>query len=223
MNKTFFTIATITIGIFCATLLHKNIASNAYVAKNFNFSQLPFLSEKQKNEHYLLYKGYVAKLNEIRQQLKSIKPSANTTYSEYRSLKVAETFALNGVILHELYFENIIEGAGTKMGALTKKLITESFESEKAYLDDLKMCSLSSRGWVITGYSITDKKIHNFLLDAHNQTVPVLVIPLLVIDIYEHAYMIDFGIQRAEYLNVLFPFFNWNVVEARARHLELFV
>lgn len=79
------------------------------------------------------------------------------------------------------------------------------------------MCSLSSRGWVITGYSLTDHAIHNFLLDAHNQTVPVCVIPLLVVDIYEHAYMIDFGIKRADYLDVLFKLFNWNVVEQRTQ------
>ena len=72
-----------------------------------------------------------------------------------------------------------------------------------------------SRGWVVTGYMLDDGMIHNFVLEEHNQSVPVLMIPLLVIDVYEHAYMIDFGTNKNPYFEVFWRNINWSAVEER--------
>ena len=95
------------------------------------------------------------------------------------------------------------------------ELILEAFGSLEAYKNDLNACGTSARGWVITAYALDDKRIHNFTLDAHNQTVPVLVMPLLVLDVYEHAYFMDFGTKRASYIQLFWSNINWDIVEAR--------
>lgn len=190
-----------------------------YYAKKFNFSELTFLTEKQKQDHYTLYTRYVDKLNEIRNSLATLPRTANTTYSEFRSLKIAETFALNGALLHELYFENIIGKSSQNMGPCFKKLLLKSFESEEQYLKDLKNCAGCARGWAITAYSYYDNALYNFVLDAHNETVPAMTIPLVIIDTYEHAYMIDFGIDRATYLSKIFEHLQWDIIEERTKKM----
>ena len=200
---------------FAAT--SKKLPLPIYEAQKFRFDQIPWLTTEQVAEHLTLYQGYVSKRNEIAKTLNSIdttKPTS-TTYSEFRSLKVAETFAVNGDILHRLYFENISAKKPLKLGSQMMELILEAFGSLDAYKNDLNECGLSARGWVITAYSLDDNRIHNFTLDAHNQTVPVLVMPLLVLDVYEHAYFIDFGTKRASYIQLFENNINWDVVEDR--------
>lgn len=188
-----------------------------YQAKQFNFSDVTGLSNKQLSQHVTLYQGYVKKRNEIEASLRTVDRSnvAGITYSPYRGLKVAETFAFNGTILHELYFQNL--GSGTQMGPETKQLLIKNFGSIENFKKDVIDAASCARGWVLTCYSIDDGKVYNFLLDAHNETVPVLVLPILVIDTYEHAYMIDFGIDRAQYLKIVWENINWAVVEMRIK------
>jgi Fe-Mn family superoxide dismutase len=127
--------------------------------------------------------------------------------------------ALNGVILHELYFENCSNGQDSELSKEVMHKIEETFVDFDACLKDLRDCAACARGWAIMGYSLSDHKIYNFVLDAHNETVPVMIIPLLVLDVYEHAYMIDFGIDRASYLDKLFDAINWSVVAQRYKVL----
>ncbi|MCX5922843.1 MAG: superoxide dismutase [Candidatus Dependentiae bacterium] len=187
-----------------------------YPAKSFDFAanNVTF-SNSQLEQHTKLYQGYVKKRNEIEESLKTVDRSnvANITYSPFRALKIAETFAHNGSILHELYFQNL--GTGTQPGKQTLELINKNFGSLEKFKEDVIACASCSRGWVVTGYCLDDHSVHNYVLDAHNQTVPVLVVPLLVIDIYEHAYMIDYGIDRAQYLKDMWENINWDVVEQR--------
>jgi Fe-Mn family superoxide dismutase len=188
-----------------------------FQAKRFDFSEVTGLSNSQLSQHVTLYQGYVKKRNEIAASLRTVDRTnvAGITYSPYRGLKVAETFAFNGTILHELYFQNL--GTGTQMGPETKQLLIKNFGSIANFKKDVIDAASCARGWVLTCYSIDDGKLYNFLLDAHNETVPVLVLPILVIDTYEHAYMIDFGIDRAQYLKTIWENINWDVVEMRIK------
>lgn len=101
------------------------------------------------------------------------------------------------------------------MGPQTKEIIEDNFGSVEKFKEDLFGSALSARGWIMTGYNIYDGSVRNYLLDAHNETVPVLTLPILMVDTYEHAYMIDFGIDRAKYLDILWNNINWDVVEKR--------
>lgn len=187
-----------------------------YTVHTFDLAgKLQGLSVKQIKEHQTLYEGYVKKRNEIAESLKSVdRAGQNRTYSLFRELKVEETYAVNGSILHELYFENIGINS-TNPGPAAQKLIDNSFGSLENFKKDLMDCAQCSRGWVLTAYSLDDKRLHNFVCEQHNQNIPVLALPLLVLDVYEHAYMIDFGIKRDPYLDVFWDHIQWNVVEQR--------
>jgi Fe-Mn family superoxide dismutase len=206
----------------CFVLLRVNCDSSkpstsapvpTYTATPYN--DIQGLSSDQVTAHKSLYNGYVNKRNEIASSLSRTDLStANATYSLFRELKVEETFAHNGALLHELYFENI-SGEHGAVAAHMNALLQKSFGSYENWLADFNACASCARGWVITAYSLDDELVHNFVLDTHNQYVPVLVLPLIVFDAYEHAYMIDFGINRKQYIERFLQNLNWAVVEGR--------
>ena len=193
------------------------IENELYTVKQFDITDnTQGLSKNQIDQHKELYAGYIKKRNEIAQKLQTVNReyAANRTYSAFRALKIAETYAINGSLLHELYFENL-GGNNTTMGPMAKKLLEKNFGSLDSYKQDFIDCGGCARGWVITALMLDDYSVHNFVLEEHNQHVPVLALPLIVLDVYEHAYMIDFGIKRDPYLEVFWKNINWNVVEKR--------
>jgi Fe-Mn family superoxide dismutase len=200
--------------------MHPYNPTEAIVAKTFpNLASVEGISQNQLNQHIELYNGYVKKINEIEGQIHGMTPELdkmNATYSPYRELHVEQTYALNGVILHEYYFDNL-GGSKAAPGEMLKRIITQEFGSWENYVNHLLAVGKSMRGWAITGYNMRDHRVHNYGLDLHNQWVPVNVIPLLVLDVYEHAYMIDFGTKRPAYLDAFMRNVNWQVVEDRLK------
>ena len=188
-----------------------------YEAKDFSyfFKSLDGLSEELLSKHYELYEGYIKKVNEIQEKLKSADISAaNHNYSEMRGLLVDLSHNLNGVILHELYFSNLVDRT-TEPNEALRKIIERDFNSWDNYIENTKAAAKSARGWAVTAYNYRDGKIHNFAIDYHNLNVPVFVRPLLVLDVWEHAYTIDYGINKADYLKAFFKNVNWPVVSTR--------
>jgi Fe-Mn family superoxide dismutase len=206
--------------------MHTYNAGETIQAMTFpNLSTVEGISQNQLNQHLELYNGYVKKINEIQAQINEMTPDLskmNATYSPYRELHVEQTYALNGVILHEYYFENM---GGSKIPAtqteFLHKIITQEFGSWENYINHLLAVAKSMRGWAITGYNMRDHRVHNYGLDLHNQWVPMHVIPLLVLDVYEHAYMVDFGIKRPAYLDAFMHNVNWQVVDNRLKTMIL--
>ncbi len=193
----------------------------AHQPKKFDL-KLDGISENQISQHRdILYAGYVNKLNEIEERQKNVDISkANQTFSDLRALKADETFALNGVVLHELYFENL-GGRNMKPKGKLSDLIAREFGSFERWSDVFKACGMAARGWVMLGLSVYDGKLHNYCLDAHNSNVPVHVIPLLVMDVYEHAYAIDFGVKRQPYIDAFMKNIEWNVCGQRLEKIDL--
>jgi superoxide dismutase, Fe-Mn family len=201
---------------------NKRLPLPKYSAQKFDLvGKLKGLSKKQIEEHEELYQGYVNKRNEITEQLEAADRSKanNVTFSPFRGLKLSETFAMNGDILHRLYFQNM-GSSGKTIGPKTKELLIKNFGSVEEFKNDLFATAKSARGWAITAFTPDDGRVHNFLLDTHNQMVPALMIPLLVLDVYEHAYMIDFGIKRVPYLDVFWENIDWDVIEHRVAFVE---
>jgi len=196
--------------------LHSTI--DKYEAKDFSyfFKTLDGFSEEQLKLHYGLYEGYIKKVNEVNDKLKSAdKSSANHNYSEYRNLLVDFSHNLNGVILHELYFSNLTDKY-TEPTESFKATIERDFGSWDSYLEDLKAAAMASRaGWAITGYNYRDGKIHNFAIDQHNLHVPVFVRPLLILDTWEHAFGTDYGTNKKGYIEAFMGNVNWHVVSLR--------
>lgn len=173
------------------------------------------LSRRQIEEHYTLYEGYIKKVNEIHSKLPMAdKAAANQTFSEFRELKVELSFALDGVKLHEAYFWNL-GGKGSQPSAKTHELIEKSFGSIDAWKDDLKATGISGRGWAITAFDFDDNMLHNYIADSHNSYGIWNALPVIVLDTYEHAYVIDYGVKRPPYIDAFFNNLNWDEISKR--------
>jgi Fe-Mn family superoxide dismutase len=193
-------------------------AGELYVARDFSGligKKLDGLSQSQIEQHLKLYKGYVGKSNEILAKLKEVDlASANATYSPLRELLMEQSFAVNGVIYHELYFGNLGGSGGEPTGDL-KAALDERFGSTGKFMDFLKASGKSMRGWVIVGFNLRGGYLDTFGLDTHNMWSPAGFVPILALDVYEHAYMIDYGVDRAKYLDAFARNVDWAVVAKR--------
>jgi superoxide dismutase, Fe-Mn family len=170
--------------------------------------------------HDRLYAGYVNKRNEIDQSLPTADRSKSAqTYSEYRALKLEETFNADGIILHELYFDSLGGSGGEPSGGFADK-VRQDFGSWDAFIEDATACAMAARGWAVTAYDLSDGKIHNFLCDAHNQGGIWGAVQLFTIDSYEHAYFMDFAQDRMAYIKALWQNVDWAAVEARFQRVK---
>ncbi len=197
---------------------------------------LPFDQEKLQGisaktlaiHHDKLYAGYVAKASEISEKLmalgKSGQAAGNATYSELRALKDAETFAVNGVYLHEWYFD-VLGGDGTtdKAPELSKAL-EHKWGTLEAGLKYFSECGMAARGWSVLCWDTKAGKLKHYNSDAHNQGGVWGCIPVIVLDCYEHAYFIDFGSDKKAYIEAFWKNFNWAKAEElylKAREISL--
>jgi Fe-Mn family superoxide dismutase len=202
-------------------------ASGSYVAKDFNHlieKPMKELSPAQIKPHLTLYSGYVAKANEIQSALKTIDPNVpppNATYHPLRELLMEQSYALNGVIYHELYFGNLGGAGGEPTGDL-RNAVEARWGSIGKFMDFFKASGKCMRGWVIVGWNTRDGQLHAYGLDLHNMWVPANVIPVVVLDVYEHAYMIDYGINRAAYLEGFMKNIDWDVCAQRLAQARKF-
>jgi Fe-Mn family superoxide dismutase len=174
--------------------------------------ELHGISRETVEAHYKLYQGYVSKRNEILGKLAGVDlTSANQTYSELRELKLELTFAVGGIKNHELYFEHLGGDGGDPDGRIDA-LITRDFGSVNAWRADLKATGLAGRGWAWTAYDWDEGRLFNYLGDAQN-TFPVWnATPLVALDVYEHAYFLDYQTDRASYIDAFLDNLDWSVV-----------
>jgi Fe-Mn family superoxide dismutase len=172
------------------------------------------ISRETVQAHYKLYEGYVNKRNEILGKLGEIDVStANQVYSEVRELKVELSFAIGGIKNHELYFEHL-GGLGGDPDGSVADLVKRDFGSAAAWRDDLKATGMAARGWAWTAYDWDEGRLFNYVGDAQN-TYPVWnATPLVALDVYEHAYWLDYQTDRASYIDAFLANLDWSVVNA---------
>ena len=174
--------------------------------------ELDGISRPSVEAHYRLYQGYVAKRNEILGKLAAVdREAANQVYSDLRALKVDLTFAIGGIKNHELYFEHLGGSGGSPTGAI-RRLIDRDFGSADTWRADLTATGMAGRGWAWTAYDWDEGRLFNYVGDAQN-TFPIWnASPLVALDVYEHAYFLDFQTDRAAYIDVFFNNLDWAVV-----------
>jgi Fe-Mn family superoxide dismutase len=180
----------------------------------------PGMSQEALDQHYdVLYKGYVNKYNEIQELLEEADVAGgNATYSQYRELKREEIFAANAIQLHEAYFESI--GGDGRCTGMIAAWLTENFGSVEEWADRWRACGMSARGWVVLACSMNDGRLHNYTLDIHSDGIWNAV-PLLVMDVYEHAYYLDFEASgRKAYIDSFIAASNWAHVNRLVEQLE---
>jgi Fe-Mn family superoxide dismutase len=175
--------------------------------------ELKGISQRTQEEHYELYKGYVAKTNEIQKKLDAVdRSTANQIFSDLRSLRLDLSFAIGGVKNHETYFGHL-GGNGGQPLARTLGQINQDYPSYDAFLADFKASGLAARGWVWLAYDHDLQTLTTVLGDAQN-TFPLWnATPILALDVYEHAYWLDYGRLRAKYIEAFFNNLDWGVVE----------
>jgi superoxide dismutase, Fe-Mn family len=174
--------------------------------------ELDGISRTTIDAHYRLYQGYVAKRNEILARLADVDLDAgNQVYSDVRALKVDLTFAVGGIKNHELYFEHL-GGDGGDPGGAAGALIERDFGSAGKWRDDLKATAMAARGWAWTAYDWDEGRLFNYIGDAQN-TFPVWnATPLVALDVYEHAYFLDYQTDRAAYIEAFLRNLDWSAV-----------
>jgi Fe-Mn family superoxide dismutase len=174
--------------------------------------ELDGISRETIQAHYTLYQGYVSKRNEIFAALAAVDlTTANQTYSELRSLKLDLTFAVGGIKNHEIYFEHLGGVGGDPVGAFGD-LVKRDFGSVADWKADLKATGMAGRGWAWTAFDWDEGRLFNYLGDAQN-TYPIWnATPLVALDVYEHAYFIDYGTDRSSYIDAFFNNLDYDVV-----------
>ena len=170
------------------------------------------ISRASVEAHYKLYQGYVAKRNEILAKLaEGDLSTANQVYPDVRALKIDLSFAIGGVKNHEIYFEHLGGGGGDPTGPIAS-LIERDFGSVEAWRTDLKATGMGGRGWAWTAYDWDEQRLFNYIGDAQN-TFPVWnATPLVALDVYEHAYFLDYQTDRASYIDSFFANLDWDVI-----------
>ena len=189
---------------------------------NFRYSDdITVVDRRQFEAHMRLYEGYVKSINQIDEALRgdSGRNQTNTTYGRFRDLKRGETYALNGVILHELYFQNIGGRAG-EPGTLTAQMISRDFGCVSDWYEDFIATAKASRGWAVLGYDQRSDRLRNISLDSHDLGNIAYYAPILVLDMYEHAYFLQYADNKAEYINRFMRNINWKVIEERLSYWQ---
>jgi len=166
--------------------------------------------------HLTLWQGYANKTNEIRKALAELDTDpakGNQIYSQTRALKVNYAFAYGGYINHNVYFETL--GGNGAVGGDIEALIKEAYGSVEKWKADWKITGISSRGWVYLGYDIEEERVFNYAGDSQD-TFPAWNNGLvLAMDVYEHAYYLDYQTGRAKYIDAWFENVDWNAVNQR--------
>lgn len=191
-------------------------------AKDYSYllGNLEGFGDELLKQHFELYNGYVKSVNEINTKIAQLtQKKGNPSYSEYRSLLSFKAFPQNGVVLHEFYFSNL-SSKKTQPSEKLLHFINQEFNSFDKYINDLKEAAKCTRsGWVILSYDERQIKIQHSVIDLHDEHVPLLNIPLLVLDVWEHSYTLDYGINKVAYLDAFINNIDWEQVSKRLENV----
>lgn len=185
--------------------------------KDFSFlaGKVP-LSDELLNNHFKLYEGYVTNTNILFKKLEELRRSGKTSEPEFAEIKRRFAWEWNGVRLHELYFENIGGNGDKTLAPKVLDAIKGSFGSFDEFVDDLTATAkMRGIGWVVTYYDPEASVVYNAWINEHNESHLAGLKPLIVIDVFEHAFMLDYGLNRADYLKAILENLNWQVIESR--------
>lgn len=193
-----------------------------YEAKNFDIlvGQNEGFHEDLLKLHFKLYQGYVTNTNLLLEKIEALVKEGKANSPEFAELKRRLGWEFDGMILHELYFGNI---GGEKQtlkdeDPLFKKIIAD-FGSIESWKNDFTATgAMRGIGWVILYQDPKMGRLINTWINEHDVGHLSGGVPLLVMDVFEHAYITQFGLDRAEYMKVFFDNINWSVVSSRFKN-----
>jgi superoxide dismutase, Fe-Mn family len=198
---------------------HKEGGEMNYTAKDYTkLLGMPGFSETLLKNHFTLYQGYVTNTNKVLDILGLMVKDGKTATPEYAELKRRLGWEFNGMRLHELYFENLGGKAPLDpAGKLGRRIIEQYGDIESWEKDFRATGAMRGIGWVVLYEDTANGRLINFWINEHDVSHPAGGVPLLVMDVFEHAYMIDYGLKRADYIEAFFKAVDWAAVGARLK------
>ncbi len=186
--------------------------------KNYSYllGKTPGLDKSLLQMHFTLYEGYVKNTNALSLEIEKLESQGKTRSIEYGALKRRFGWEYDGMVLHELYFSNL--GYTTRLSS-RDRLYTEivrDFGSFDAWLSDFKATGMiRGIGWVILYRDPIQGRLYNVWINEHQSNHLAGGTPLLVMDVWEHAYLTEFGLNRLGYIDAFINNVNWDVVSSR--------
>jgi Fe-Mn family superoxide dismutase len=175
-------------------------------------------SEALIKNHLTLYQGYVANTNKLLEISNEMLKEGKLNTLEFAELKRRLGWEFNGMRLHEYYFENLGGKGGPKADGKLVKAIERSFGSFENWQKEFKAIgAMRGIGWVVLYQDTLGGELINFWINEHDVGHPAGLNPLLIMDVFEHAYMIDYGLKKTDYIEAFFKNIDWQVVESRVK------
>ena len=190
-----------------------------YVAKDYgSLIGMKGFSETLLKNHFTLYQGYVTNTGKLLDALAQLIAEGKGATPEYAELKRRLGWEFNGMRLHELYFGNLGGSAPLDQGTALARKLAATFGSVELWEKDFRATgAMRGIGWVGLYLDLVGDRLINFWINEHDVANPAGCIPLLIMDVFEHAFMLDYGLKRADYIEAFFRNIDWQTVETRLK------
>ena len=190
-----------------------------YTAKEYSsLIGMVGFSETLLKNHFTLYQGYVSNTIKLFAILEQMVIEGKAADPEFAELKRRLGWEFNGMRLHEFYFGNLGGTAPMDEGGTLAKKLAESFGSVDRWEKDFRATgAMRGIGWTVLYQDSANGRLSNFWINEHDQGHPAGCLPILVMDVFEHAFMLDYGLKRADYIEAFFENTDWQVVEGRLK------
>jgi Fe-Mn family superoxide dismutase len=190
-----------------------------YAAKDYSsLIGMKGFSETLLKNHFTLYQGYVTNTNKLADALSQMLKDGKTGTPEYAELKRRFGWEFNGMRLHELYFDNLNGKGGMDRGGKLAKKIEKEFGGAEAWEKDFRgVGTMRGIGWAALYHDPSGDRLFNCWINEHDVAHPAGCTPLLIMDVFEHAYLTDYQLKRADYIDAFFSNINWQSVESRLK------
>ncbi len=191
----------------------------AYTAKDYSrLLGMQGFSDTLLKNHFTLYQGYVTNTNKSMETLGQMLKEGKTGTPEFAELKRRFGWEFNGMRLHEYYFENLGGKAGLGKGDKLFKKFSEDFGNYENWEKEFKAVgSMRGIGWAVLYQDSLTGNLINFWINEHDAGHPAGCNPILILDVFEHAFMIDYGLKRADYIEAFFKNIDWKAAEGRLK------
>jgi len=193
--------------------------SMSFTAKDYSkLIGMEGFSETLLKNHFTLYQGYVTNTNKLMETLAQMLKEGKVGTPEYAELKRRFGWEFNGMRLHEYYFENLGGKGGLEKTTKLYRKISEDFGSYEEWEKDFRAVgAMRGIGWAILYQDRASGKLMNCWVNEHDVGHPAGCSPILILDMFEHAFMIDYGLKRADYIASFFKNIHWKAAEGRLK------
>lgn len=184
-----------------------------YTTKDFSrLLPIPGMSDMLLQNHFTLYQGYVTNTNKLLELMKDKEVGT----PEFSELHRRFGWEWNGMRLHELYFGNLAKDGVVLSGRLLRPKMESTWGSYENWEKEFRgLAAMRGIGWVILAYDKKEGKLFNIWVNEHDAGLLAGATPLLVMDVFEHAFMLDYGVKRAGYIDAFMDAIDWHSVEER--------